>query len=347
MLYDQALMAVAYLEAYGITKNPLYASTAEEIFTYVLRDMTSEAGGFYAAEDADSEGEEGKFYVWTEREFKQVLGDEQGTLWLRLMNIRPDGNFADEATGHHTGVNIPHLTRSLARWAEELDIAETELAEQWEKTRETLFQARKQRVPPLKDDKILTDWNGLMIAALAKGARILGNDSYAEASRRAASFIARHLTDASGGLLHRFRDGQAGITATANDYAFYIHGLLKLFRATAEPDLLSRAVTVQEQMFERFWDREHGGFYLTADDAEKLPARPKELHDGATPSANSIAFSNLLLLSKLTGEARWQERAGKLNRLFAGTATRSPSAFAQFMVGLECAEYTVGADPTI
>ncbi|MCB2218582.1 thioredoxin domain-containing protein [Desulfofustis glycolicus] len=347
MLYDQALVAMAYLEAYRLTKNPLYASTAEEIFTYVLRDMTSEAGGFYTAEDADSEGEEGKFYVWTAREFKELLGDEQGDLWLRLLNISPDGNFADEATGRRTGVNIPHLTRPLARWAEDLDMEEAELAEQWEKTRATLFQARKQRVPPLKDDKILTDWNGLMIAALAKGARILGNDLYAEASRRAASFITRHLTDESGGLLHRFRDRQAGIAATANDYAFYVHGLLELFRATAEPDFLSTAVNVQEQMIERFWDREHGGFYLTADTAEKLPARPKELYDGATPSANSVAFSNLLHLSRLTGEAKWQDTAGKLNRLFAGTVTRSPSAFAQFMIGLECSVEQLGTDLTI
>jgi uncharacterized protein len=212
---------------------------------------------------------------------------------------------------------------------------EAELAERWEKTRETLYRVRKQRVPPLQDDKILTDWNGLMIAALAMGGRILGNDSYAEAAKRAASFIARQLTDESGRLLHRFRDGHAGIVATANDYAFYVQGLLELFKATAEPDYLSTSVRVQEHMIEQFWDEENGGFYLTAHNAEKLPARPKELHDGATPSANSTAFANLLVLSELTGESRWAEKARELSGMFAGTIMKSPSAFAQFMTGLE------------
>ncbi len=337
MLYDQALMAMAYLEAFQVTKEPFFAKTAEEIFAYVLRDMTSEGGGFYAAEDADSEGEEGKFYVWTAREFHQVLGEERGKLWQRFMNLSPNGNFTDEATGRSTGANIPHLTRSLAEWAEQLEMEETELADRWEKTRETLFHVRKQRVPPLKDDKILTDWNGLMIAALAMGARILGNYSYAEAAKKAVSFITRRLTDESGGLLHRFRDGHAGIEANANDYAFFIQGLLELFKATFEPDLLAKAAGFQARMIDHFWDDENGGFYLTANTAEKLPSRPKELYDGATPSANSTAFSNLLLLSRLTGDSKWEEKATELSRTFSGAVKRSLSAFAHFMTGLEFA----------
>ncbi len=337
MLYDQALMAMAYLETYQATKEPFFAKTAEEIFAYVLRDMTSEAGGFYAAEDADSEGEEGKFYVWTAREFNQVLGEERGKLWQRFMNLSPNGNFAEEATGRSTGANIPHLIRSLAEWAEQLEMEETELADRWEKTRETLFHVRKQRVPPLKDDKILTDWNGLTIAALAMGARILGNYSYAEAAKKAASFITRRLTDESGGLLHRFRDGHAGIEANANDYAFFIQGLLELFKATFEPNLLVKAADLQAGMIEHFWDDENGGFYLTANTAEKLLSRPKELYDGATPSANSTAFTNLLLLSRLTGDSKWEEKAAELSRTFSGTVKRSLSAFAHFITGLEFA----------
>jgi len=253
------------------------------------------------------------------------------------MNVSPNGNFADEATGKSTGANILHLTRPLAKWAETLGMKEAELAERWEKRRETLYRAREQRIPPLKDDKIMTDWNGLMIGALAMGARILDNDSYAEAAKNAASFITRHLTDEAGGLLHRFRDGHAGIEATANDYAFFIQGLLELFKATFEADYLIRAVSLQAHMIKHFWDEENKGFYLTAHTAEKLPSRPKELHDGATPSANSIAFSNLLLLSRLTGESTWQEKAMEMSHLFAGTVKHSHSAFAHFMTGLECA----------
>ncbi len=335
MLYDQALLAMAYLETYQITKDPLYAKTADDIFAYVLRDMTSDTGGFFTAEDADSEGEEGKFYVWTIHEFNAVLGAERGKLWQRFMNLNSHGNFADEATGQKTGNNILHLTRSFSEWAEKLEMEETDLADRWEKTRETLFYIRKKRVPPLKDDKILTDWNGLMIAALAMGSRILGNYSYIEAAKKAAAFIQRRLTDETGTLLHRFRNEESGIKANANDYAFFIFGLLELFRATFEPEYIHRAIEFQEQMIENFWDHESGGFYLTSKSAEQLPTRPKELYDGAIPSANSVAFSNLLVLSRLTGNTRWEQYADEMVSTFAGSIKKQLSAFSYFLCGLE------------
>ncbi len=337
MLYDQALMAMAYLEAYQAAGEPFFAKTANEIFAYVLRDMTSEGGGFYAAEDADSEGEEGKFYVWTAREFDQILGAERGKLWQRFMNLNPNGNFTDEATGRSTGANIPHLTRSFAEWAEKLEMEESDLTDRWEKTRETLFYVRKERVHPLKDDKILTDWNGLMIAALAMGARILGSYSYAEAARKGASFVLRRLTGESGELLHRYRDGHAAIDANANDYAFFVLGLLELFKATFEPEYLKKAMDFQEHMVEHFWDEESGGFFLTADTSEELLSRPKELYDGAMPSANSVAFNNMLALSRLTGEAKWEQKAKDMIGTFADAVKRQTSAFSYFLAGLEFA----------
>ncbi len=335
MLYDQALLAMAYLETYQITKNSFYAKTADEIFTYVLRDMTSDTGGFLTAEDADSEGEEGKFYVWTIREFNAILGAERGKLWQRFMNLNSHGNFEDEATGQKSGSNILHLTRSFSEWAEKLEMEETDLADRWEKTRETLFHVRKKRVAPLKDDKILTDWNGLMIAALAMGSRILGNYSYTESAKRAAAFIQRRLTDETGALLHRFRDEESGIQANANDYAFYILGLLELFRATFEPEYIQRAMVLQEQMMENFWDQENSGFYLTSKTAEQLPTRPKELYDGAIPSANSVAFSNLLTMSRLTGNIRWEKYTEEMVNAFAGSIKQQLSAFSYFLCGLE------------
>ncbi len=337
MLYDQSLLALAYLETYQITKDPFYAKTADEIFTYVLRDMTSDTGGFFTAEDADSEGEEGKYYVWTTQEFNAVLGAERGKLWQRFMNLNSQGNFEDEATGQKSGSNILYLTRSFAEWAEKLEMEETDLLDRWEKTRETLFHIRKKRVPPLKDDKILTDWNGLMIAALAMGSRILGNYAYLEAAKRAAAFIQRRLTDDSGALLHRFRDEESGIQANANDYAFFILGLLELFRTTFEPEYMLRAIEFQEQMNENFWDHENGGFYLTSNHAEQLPTRPKELYDGAIPSANSVAFSNLLTLSRLTGDPRWEKYADEMFSAFAGSIKKQLSAFSYFLCGLEFA----------
>ncbi len=340
MLYDQALMAMAYLEAYQITGDTFFSQAAEEIFTYVLRDMTSENGVFFAAEDADSEGEEGKFYVWTLEEFRQILGPERGKLWQHFLNMIPEGNFSEEATGKKTGANILHLTRSLSAWAEKLEMPVEELTERWENTRETLFHIRSQRVHPLKDDKILTDWNGLMIAALAMGGRILGKYAYTEAARKAESFIQTRMTNEEGFLFHRYRENETKISGNANDYAFLILGLLELYKATLEPDYLSRAVSYQQQMVEDFWDDENGGFFLTSESGEKLPARPKELYDGAIPSANSVSLLNLLCISRLTGDIKWEEKANETSRSFSGSVKTNLSAFSFFLMGLEFARGT-------
>jgi hypothetical protein len=337
MLYDQALIASAYLEAYQITKDPLFAATAEDIFTYILRDMTAEEGAFYSAEDADSEGEEGKFYVWSTEEFRHVLGDQTANRWETILRLSPEGNFTDEATRQKTGANILHLTAPLKNWAEKLDLTEDQLEQDWEYIRDQLFRFRKMRIHPLKDDKILTDWNGLMIAALAMGARILNKSEYENAARKAADFILSKMRDQNGDIYHRFRDGELAVKAHAGDYAFLIHGLLSLYQTTYDLALVEEAKTLQQIMMERFWDEENGGFFSTPKDSDDLPVRPKELYDGAIPSANSVALSNLVFLFRLTGDLHWEKRAQAQIRAFAGTVKSQPQAFTYFLCALDFA----------
>jgi uncharacterized protein YyaL (SSP411 family) len=337
MLYDQALIASAYLEAYQITKDPLFAATAEDIFTYVLRDMTAEEGAFYSAEDADSEGEEGKFYVWSTEEFRRVLGDETANRWETIFRLSPEGNFTDEATRQKTGANILHLTTLLKNWAEKFDLTEDQLGQDWANIRDQLFRDREKRIHPLKDDKILTDWNGLMIAALAMGARILDNPEYENAARKAADFILSKMRDQDGRLYHRFRDGELAVEAHAGDYAFVIHGLLSLYQTTYDLAFAEEAKALQEKMMESFWDEEDGGFFSTPNESDELPVRPKELYDGAIPSANSVALFNLVFLSRLTGDPLWEKRAQAQIRAFAGTVKSQPQAFTYFLCALDFA----------
>jgi uncharacterized protein YyaL (SSP411 family) len=250
------------------------------------------------------------------------------------------GNFHDEASGQKTGANILHLKMSADKWInfkKELPIEQN--ASPWTEIRKTLFSEREKRVHPLKDDKILTDWNGLMIAALARGARVLQKPELAEAAQAAEQFINTHLRVSGGRLYHRFRDGHLAIPAHADDYAFLIFGLIELYQTVFNPVYLERAILLQDQMITYFWDTEKGGFYLTGQDQTELPVRPKELYDGALPSANSISLLNLLCLGKLTGNPEWDDRAQALIRSFAGSIKRQPSAFTQFLIGLDFAFY--------
>ena len=337
MLYDQAMIATAYLEAYQITRNPLYAGTAEEIFAYVLRDMTSPEGAFYSAEDADSEGEEGKFYVWTTEEFHQVLEEEDSEKWESILRLSPEGNFMDETTRQKTGANIIHLTAPFEKWAQKWGVSEAEVKAEWARIRDRLFRRREQRIHPLKDDKVLTDWNGLMIAALAAGARILNKPEYETAARRAADFILEKMKDGKGRLYHRFREGELAVEAQAADYAFLIHGLLNLYQTTFDLRFAEQAQALQQELAANFWDAENGGFFSTPGGSVELPVRPKELYDGAIPSANSMALFNLLLLFRLTGNPQWDDRAQAQIRAFAGSVKSQPTAFTYFLCALDFA----------
>jgi hypothetical protein len=337
MLYDQALMALACLEAYQVSAAPLFADTARDIFTYVLRDMSSGQGAFFSAEDADSEGIEGKFYLWTVAELREVLGAGEAEFWEPVFNVDPSGNFHEESSGRKTGANILHLGRPLSRWAQELGLAAEDLRRRWETARGRLFAARETRVHPLKDDKVLTDWNGMMIAALAAGARILGQPEYARAAARAADLILQTMRGDDGRLFHRFRDGERAVPGQAGDYAFLIHGLLHLYRSTFELAYAEQAAALQDVMLEDLWDPAGGGFFSIDARQDDLPVRPKELYDGAVPSANSMSVLNLLWLSRLTGDSRWADRAQQMLRAFAGSVSRQPSAFTGFLCSLDFA----------
>jgi uncharacterized protein YyaL (SSP411 family) len=350
MLYDQALIAQACLETYQITKDEFYTQTADEIFTYVLRDMTSPEGAFFSAEDADSEGEEGKFYVWTVDEFRSVMGEEHSDVWEKILKLQPDGNFFDEASGQKTGANILHLDRPVRQWSQELNLKPEALTTQWENIREKLFRYRKQRIHPLKDDKVLVDWNGLMMAAFSLASRILNNPEYARAAEKSAQFILTKMRDDRGRLFHRFRDGELAVEAQAADYAFLIYGLLNLYQATFNLAYAEEAAALQEKMLQDFRDPDSGGFFSTANESEALPVRPKELYDGAIPSANSVSLLNLLWLARLTGDPKWDNHAHDQLRAFAGTVKAQPSAFAFFLLGVDFAlrpgqEVVIAADP--
>jgi uncharacterized protein YyaL (SSP411 family) len=335
MLYDQAMIAIAYLEAFQATGNSFYADTAGEIFTYVLRDMQSPEGGFFSAEDADSEAEEGKFYVWTANEIREVLSGDDAALVMEVFNVGEDGNFRDEAGGRNTGANVLHLTKSLADSGLERKLEG--LDQRMEDIRKRLFEARKIRVHPHKDDKVLTDWNGLMIAAFALGAQVLGNEKYAHAASEAAGFILKHMKRSDGRLLHRFRDGDADITANLDDYAFLQWGLLELYEATFAPEYLEAAIELSRVMVDHFWDERGKGFYFAPDDATDLIVRKKEIYDGAIPSGNSVALNSLLRLARLTGKSEFEEVAAAIIRAFSGQIRQVPSGYTHFLCGLNFA----------
>jgi len=335
MLYDQAMLAMAYIEAYQATGKKEYEQTAREIFTYVLRDMTDKTGGFYSAEDADSEGEEGKFYLWTDDEIKEILGKDKADLIINVFNVEDQGNFSEEATGRKTRDNILHLRKPLAEIASSLDVSEQELNKSIESARERLFEVREKRVHPYKDDKILTDWNGLMIAALAKGAKAFNDPKYSDAASRAVDFILNNLRDNNGRLLHRYREGEAGIMANIDDYAFLVWGLIELYEATFDVRYLQTALELNNESIAHFWDDENGGFYFTPDDGEELLVRQKEINDGAIPSGNSVAMLNLLRLGRITADANLEQKASQIGNVFSKSVKRYPAGFTQFMVGLE------------
>ena len=335
MLYDQAMLVMAYTEAFQATGKKEYETTAREILTYVLRDMTSPEGGFYSAEDADSEGEEGKFYVWTEEELKETLGDKDAELIITTFNTRKSGNFTEEAGGHQTGANILHMKKSFSEIAPSYDISEKEFTEKIEKTRITLFNEREKRIHPYKDDKILTDWNGLMIAAFSMAGRTFNEPEYTKAASKAANFILSEMKDDNGNFLHRYRLGKAGIRANVDDYAFFIWGLLELYESTFDIKYLKAALSLQKELDKGFWDDKNGGYYFTSNDAEKLISRQKEIYDGAIPSGNSVAGLNLLKLARITGNIEYEKKAARLGDAFSETIESGPMAYTLFMMGLD------------
>ena len=335
MLYDQALLAIAYTEAFQVTGHSLFEQTVREVFTYVLRDLTDKQGAFFSAEDADSEGEEGKFYTWTVDQINQLLRPEEHDLYADFFNIHKEGNFFSEHTGGKTGANIPHQTRSPTAFARERNLPEHKVRAALESASQKLFAARELRTRPHLDDKILTDWNGLMIAAMAKASRALDEPRFRRAAERATDFLLHTMKTEDGRLLHRYRRGVAGIPGQLDDYAFLTWGLLELYESTFNVRYLQEALALTDILLDRFLDREHGGFFLIANDAEKLLLRPKDAYDGALPSGNSVAMLNLLRLSRITANPKLEQVALDAEKAFSATIARDPSAFTQFLSAVD------------
>ena len=335
MLYDQAMLCMTYTEAYQATGNKAYRKTSEEILAYVLRDMTSPEGGFFSAEDADSEGEEGKFYVWSSDELVRALGKNDAELICIAFSVRREGNFTDQVSGEQPGTNILHRRRPLHEIAAEKGIPVQEVEDRINRSLARLFHLRNKRIRPHKDDKVLTDWNGLMIAALAKAAGAFQVHDYADAAAKAARFILDRLRKPDGRLLHRYREDEAALPAHIDDYAFLIFGLIELYEATFDPQYLREAVSLNAVLLSHFWDNRAGGFFFTADDSEDLLVRRKEIYDGAIPSGNAVALHNLLRLGRMAGDTGLEEMAAQAARAFYPVIRQSPSAYAHILSALD------------
>lgn len=316
MLYDNALLAILYSKAYEITKKEKYKSVANEIFTYLLRDMHDEMGGFYSAEDADSEGIEGKFYIWSLGEIYQVLGKDDGEKFASYFNITEKGNFE--------GFNIPNLiNKTLPEDTEFIN-----------RCKQKLFNYRNKRIHPYKDDKILTSWNGLAIAAFALGGRILHNNEYTLAAESALEFIYKNLFSEDGKLLARYREGEAKIYGYVDDYAFLTWALLELYEDTNKEIFLGRAIDLTSDFVKYFWDDEKDGFFLYGSHGEQLITRPKKIYDGAIPSGNSVAALNFLKLYKFTSNIEYLNKAGTIFDSFSNEVSQHPSAYCFLLLSM-------------
>jgi len=327
MLYDQAMLLLAYAEGWRITGNPLYKNTCYEIFSYLNRKMKAPEGAYYSAEDADSEGVEGKFYVWEKEEIYDALPKAEADLFCEFYNISENGNYRDEATREYTGKNIPHLKDTIANLAENWEVENDTLTENLAGARDRLYDIREERVHPLLDDKILTDWNGLLMAALATAGAIFDDSSFTEAAKEIEEFLSNEMTSSENKLLHRFREGDAAIDGMADDYTAVIWGLTELHQTTLNPKYLEKAVSLQNTFSEQFSDHEHGGFFFTSESGEELLGRQKEIYDGALPSSNSIAALNGLRLSRLTGEMKYEQQADQIYSVFSEMIEDNPAGY--------------------
>ncbi len=325
MLYDQALIARSYLEAYQWTRREEFAQIAREIFEYVLRDMTDEHGAFHSAEDADSEGVEGKFYVWTEAEIVEILGEGDAEIFARVYGVESEGNFRDEATGVRTGENILHLARPTTAVATELGSTVADLEARLAAMRGRLWEHREGRVRPRKDDKVLADWNGLMISALALGGRVLDEPRFTQAATRAADRVLSVLRDEDGRLLHRYRAGHADIPAFLDDHAFLAFAMLDLFESTFDPRWIDEASRLASEMAARFAGDERGGYFSTPADAKGLLKRARPVYDGAVPSGNSVAALVLARLGRLTSSHEIEAGADAILEGFSAALRASPT----------------------
>ena len=326
MLYDQGILARTYLEAYQATGEKEFEDVARDIFRYVLRDLKSHAGAFYSAEDADSEGVEGKFYVWSTDQVRDILGDPDAETVIAYYGMTDGGNFE--------GANIPHVADPLPVFAKNRDAAEDTIRKRIQTGRKKLFLEREKRIRPHLDDKIITAWNGLMISALAYGAQVLDAPEYAEAAAAAADFILDNMLD-DGRLFRRYRDGQAGVPGFLDDYAFFTVALIDLYQATFDPSWLESASKLCDRMIELFWDEKQGAFTFSASDNEKLIKPITEAMDGAEPSGNSIAALALARLGRMLMKPDIEKKADRVIRTFSPLIAKYPIGFTQMLLAVD------------
>ncbi len=333
MLYDNAQLARAYTDGYLLTGDEYFAEVARDTCDWLLSDMQSPEGGFYSAMDADSEGEEGKYYVWTKAEILKLLGPEDGEMFCQVYGIQDGGNFKEEATGQKTGANVVLLVRSWDKAAAALKLEVPALKERMAAAREKLLAARDQRHPPELDDKVLTDWNGLTIGALAYSGRMLLQPKYVEAAGKAADFILAKLED-EGRLQHSYREGKASINGYLEDYTYLADGLLELYQSTGESKWLEEARLLAQQLEEHFLDAQAGGYFSTPNDGEQLLARRKPYLDDVMPAGNGMAARVFTRLANLSGEPHYRELAAGVLGTFSGQFRATPTATESLQLAL-------------
>jgi uncharacterized protein YyaL (SSP411 family) len=353
MLYDNALLSRVYLHAYQASGDPFFRRVVEETLDYVLREMTSPEGGFYSTQDADSEGEEGRFFVWREEgrffvwtpdEVDALLGQADSPLFRAYFDVTEAGNASTGSAHGFEHKNILHVDHSLEEVAARLSVTPQQLTEVIERGKRVLFEAREKRVKPGRDDKVLTAWNGLMLASMAEAGAVLGRPDYGQAAAQAAEFCLTRLRDGNGRLLRSYKDGQSKFDAYLEDHAYLADGLLAVYQATFDVRWLEEARALADEMLARFWDEESGGFFDTASDHadQSLIIRPKNITDNAIPSGNAVAAAVLLDLAILEGPSTevgnsgaYHSRAVETLRLLGGAMARYPRAFGQALSTLD------------
>ncbi len=327
MLYDNALLARIYLYAWQISAEPLFRQVTEQTLDYVLREMRDAAGGFYSTQDADSEGEEGKFFVWTAAEIKAHLGSDVGELFCRYYDVSEQGNWE--------GRNILHVSHDLEALAAEVGMEASELAGVLEQGRAKLFAVREQRPKPQRDDKVLAAWNGLMLRALAEAGAALQRPDYLQAARANASFLLQEMQDANGRMFRSWKDGQASLNGYLEDYTVVAEGLVALYQVTWETEWLQAADALLQQVHQHFWDDEHGAAYHTADDHEQLIVRRKDFFDNAEPSGNSAYAEAALRLARLLDRPDYVARSETIFRFMRQPMINQPSGFGHLLSALD------------
>ncbi|SRR6266581_2994521 len=341
MLYDNALLSRIYLHTYLVTNNPFYERIVEETLNYVIREMTSSEGGFYSTQDADSEGEEGKFFLWTPAEIEKALLPEDAPLFMQYYDVTSRGNFE--------GKNILHVEQDAQQVADDAHISLEELQASLQRSRKMLFKVREQRIRPGRDEKILTSWNGLMLRSFAEAGRYLNRPDYLNIAIANAEFLLRTVRP-EGRLLRTYKDGRAHLKGYLEDYAFLADGLLALYEASFDPRWFAEARRLMDEAIQLFADEQNGGFFDTGSDHEALLSRPKEIMDNALPAGNSVATDVLLRLATFTGEDSYRQRAENYLHPLTDILIQHPQAFSHVLNALDFAlspvkEFAIMGDP--